>query len=104
MPMPDDTGVLFTDLNKVAQQALRDIWDKRLSIFTPAIRDRINQLYEQRGGWGKSRVAFYNERPTKRCIDGGRWDFKCGLPGMVWDFEGSRGHIHMSLWVKDAGE
>lgn len=104
MPMPDDLGVLFANLNKPAQQALRQIWEKRLSIFTPAIRGRVNQLHEQRGGWGESRIAFYNEKPAKRCIDGGRWDFKCGLPGMVWDFEGSRGHIHMSLWVKDTGE
>ncbi|MGB2091808.1 MAG: DUF3500 domain-containing protein [Akkermansiaceae bacterium] len=104
MPMPHDVGVLYADLNKEAQQSLRNIWEKRLSIFTPAIRDRVNQLHEQRGGWGESRIAFYNEKPAKRCIDGGRWDFKCGLPGMVWDFEGSRGHIHMSLWVKDAGE
>lgn len=104
MAMPDGEGVSFTGLNKAAQGALRDIWEKRLSIFTPAIRDRIHELHEKRGGWGKSRIAFYNEEPTKRCIDGGRWDFKCGLPGMVWDFEGSRGHIHMSLWVRDAGE
>lgn len=104
MAMPDGEGTAFTALNNSAQQALRDIWEKRLSIFTPAIRDRIHELHEKRGGWGKSRIAFYNEVPAKRCIDGGRWDFKCGLPGMVWDFEGSRGHIHMSLWVKNTGE
>lgn len=98
--MPAAEGVVFFKLNTVAQKALKEAWARRLSIFTDPIQQRINSLHEQRGGWGKSRVAYYHEVPAKRCIDGGRWDFKCGLPGMVWDFESSRGHIHMSLWVK----
>lgn len=98
--MPAGEGVAFLKLNTVAQKALKEAWARRLSIFTEPIQKRINSLHEQRGGWGKSRVAYYHEVPAKRCIDGGRWDFKCGLPGMVWDFESSRGHIHMSLWVK----
>lgn len=98
--MPAAEGVEFTRLNPAAQKALKDAWERRLSIFTAPIRERINKLHQQRGGWEKSRVAWYNELPSKRCIDGGRWDFKCGLPGMVWDFEASRGHIHMSLWVQ----
>ena len=41
------------------------------------------------------------EEPTTRCKDGGRWDFKFGIPGkMLWDYQGSSGHIHMSLRVK----
>jgi hypothetical protein len=102
-PMQEQDGVLFPRLNAEAQTAVKEAWEKRLSFFTPAIRSRINRLYESRGGWEKSRVAFYHEAPEKRCIDGGRWDFKCGIPGklgLVWDFEASRGHIHMSLWVK----
>jgi len=99
-PMNPDDGVAFASLNDKAQKALKDAWQRRLSIFKAPIRNRINKLHGQRGGWQKSRVAYYNEAPAKRCKDGGRWDFKCGLPGMVWDFESSRGHIHMSLWVK----
>lgn len=98
--MPAEQGVAFTSLNKEGQKALQSVWTKRLRIFTPAVQKRINALHAARGGWEKSRVAFYNEVPEKRCIDGGRWNFKCGLPGMVWDFEGSRGHVHMSLWAK----
>ena len=103
-PMPLEEGLRFDELNQDAQKVLKEAWDRRLGIFTTAIRQRINRLHAQRGGWGKSRLAWYNEEPTKRCVDGGRWDFKCGLPGMVWDFEGSRGHIHLSLWVKNADQ
>lgn len=102
-PMNEDDGVLFSALNLEAQTAIKNAWDQRLNIFTDAIQQRINRLHLERGGWAKSRVAYYNQKPDKRCVDGGRWDFKCGLPGMVWAFESSRGHIHMSLWAS-AGE
>ncbi|WP_435894617.1 DUF3500 domain-containing protein [Oceaniferula spumae] len=99
-PMNETDGVAFTSINAAGQQALKEVWNHRLRIFTQPIQDRINRLHKARGGWEKSRVAFYNQEPEKLCIDGGRWDFKCGLPGMVWDLENSRGHIHLSLWVK----
>jgi len=98
--MPKAQGTAFNKLNPAAQAELAKVWDQRLSIFTPEIRQKIEKLHTSRGGLKKSRVAFYNEPPLKRCIDGGKWDFKCGLPGMVWDYEGSRGHIHFSLWIK----
>lgn len=98
-PMKEGDGVGFATLNAEAQQVIQEAWNQRLSIFTEPIKQRINKLHEQRGGWAMSRVAYYNEEPIKRCIDGGRWDFKCGLPGMMWAFESSRGHIHMSLWA-----
>lgn len=103
-PMNETDGIDYTDLNAEAQKAIQGAWVKRLRIFTEPIQQKINRLHEQRGGWQKSRVAYYNEAPSKRCIDGGRWDFKCGLPGMVWAFESSRGHIHMSLWVSADAE
>jgi hypothetical protein len=99
-PMPKNEGVLFSELNEGAQKSIKAAWIQRISIFQPAIQTRINKLHKARGGWGKSRVAFYKEAAEKRCSEGGRWDFKCGLPGMVWDYESSRGHIHTSLWVK----
>ena len=98
--MAEDQGVDFSELNPKAQAQLAQTWKQRLSIFTPAMRQKIETLHNSRGGLKKSRIAFYNEPPTKRCTDGGKWDFKCGLPGMVWDYEGSRGHIHLSLWIK----
>ena len=99
-PMPENEGVLFSKLDAKAQVALKAAWNQRMSVFQPAIKQRVNGLLKERGGWDKFRVAYYKGAADKRCIDGGRWDFKCGLPGMVWDFEGSRGHIHMSVWVK----
>lgn len=102
--MPEDEGVLFTSLNEKGQEAIKLAWEHRLEVFSLPIRQRIQKLHRGLGGWEKSRLAYYHEIPAKRCIDGGRWDFKCGLPGMVWDFEGSRAHIHMSLWVRAHGK
>ena len=98
--MPEGDGVLFSSLNVDAQKAVKAAWEQRISIFTPAIQKRIDKLFQVRGGWAKARVAFYGEEPIKRCKDGGRWDFKCGVPGMVWDYQSHSGHIHMSLWAK----
>ncbi len=102
--MPEDEGVMFVSLNQKGRDAIKRAWEHRLEIFTLPIRQRINKLHESLGGWQKSRLAYYHEAPAKRCIDGGRWDFKCGLPGMVWDFESSRAHIHMSMWVRTQGK
>jgi hypothetical protein len=97
--MPADDGVEFTTLTEETQATLKEAWNHRLEMFTPVIKERINALQKARGGWEKSRVAFYKNPADKRSKDGGMWDFKCGLPGMVWDFECSRGHIHMSLCI-----
>ena len=102
--MKGDQGVLFKELNPEAQAIIKQAWNHRISIFTPAIQTRLNALQEARGGWDKSRVAYYNQAAEKRSKDGGKWDFKCVLPGMVWDFEASRGHIHMSLCIHPLNE
>lgn len=97
--MKGEKGILFTDLHADTQDIIKQAWQHRNSIFTPLIQLRLNDLQEARGGWKKSRVAYYNQAANKRCKDGGKWDFKCALPNMVWDFESSRGHIHMSLCI-----
>ncbi|MGB0774750.1 MAG: DUF3500 domain-containing protein [Akkermansiaceae bacterium] len=93
-------GMKFSDLKPEMQATLKEAWKLRISIFTKPIQQRLNGMHKERGGWEKSRVAYYGQPPHKRSKDGGRWDFKCGLPGMVWDYECSRGHIHMSLCVE----
>jgi len=97
--MEPNHGALFSSLPQNVQAIFKQAWVNRLRMFTPEIQDRINALQRARGGWEKSRIAFYKNPAVKATNDGGRWDFKCGLPGMVWDFEGSRSHIHMSLCI-----
>ncbi len=97
--MKGNKGIFYSELNSNTQAIIKQAWSHRISIFTPAIQHRLNDLQTTRGGWDKSRVSFYNQAAEKRSTDGGMWDFKCALPGMVWDFESSRGHIHMSLCV-----
>ena len=36
----------------------------------------------------------------RRRYDGGRWDWKLVGDRMLVDFETSRRHIHMSLWIR----
>lgn len=103
-PMAEGDGILFSELNFKAKGYIKGAWQLRLNLFTTPVIAQLNRLHEARGGWEKSRVCFYNQAPEKRCIDGGRWDFKCGLPGMVWDYQSSTGHIHMSLWAKDVSK
>ncbi|SHK11303.1 Protein of unknown function [Rubritalea squalenifaciens DSM 18772] len=98
--MSEGDGIAYAELNDEAKKKLKAVWERRLSIFTPSIKERIKKLHQAKGGWEQCRVAYYNEEPEKRCIDGGRWDFKCGMPGFLWDLETSRTHIHMSLWTK----
>jgi len=98
--MTAEDGVLFSTLDGASQAAVKEAWVGRLSIFKKPMQDKIERLFTVRGGWSKARVAFYKGAAVKRCKDGGKWDFKCGVPGFVWDFEGSRGHIHMSFVAK----
>jgi len=97
--MKGEKGMLFNDLHADTKSLIKVAWLHRNNIFSPVIQFRLDDLQKARGGWEKSRVAFYNQAADKRSKDGGRWDFKCALPGMVWDFESSRGHIHMSLCI-----
>ena len=41
-------------------------------------------------------IAFYG-KVDKKCREGGRWDFKLAGDDFLCDYEGSRGHIHLSL-------
>ena len=42
------------------------------------------------------KIAFFGEA-TKKCADGGKWDFKLGGPNFLCDYENTRGHIHLSM-------
>lgn len=90
----------YSALSEPAKVALRDTWQERASIFTPAVRHHLQAIIDAQGGWDKATLSFYNEEPLKRCIDGGAWDFKCNIGDLFWDFEGSRSHIHMSIVLK----
>lgn len=83
-----------------ARAAFDRVWQGRLDFFSPAVQARILRLIESRGGPDALRMAFYGEPALKRCTDGGRWDWKVAGDGLLMDFETSRKHIHMSLWIR----
>lgn len=88
------------DLEPAARQALDAVWQGRLAFFSEPVRARIERLVAARGGLAGLRMAYYNDDATRRCADGGRWDWKLSGDGVLLDFETSRKHIHMSLWIR----
>ena len=88
------------DLSPAARAALERVWTRRLGFFAEPVQARIRRLVEARGGLSALRLAYFNEPATRRCAEGGRWDWKLAGEGLLLDFETSRKHIHMSLWIR----
>jgi len=98
-----DAGVAVSELNTDAQKKVQEVFEGRLKFFSPAVADQINQMLQDNGGLKSQKVAFWGEA-TKRCADGGRWDFKLGSKNFLCDYENTRGHIHLSVKAsKDTG-
>ena len=98
--LPDGTGLAVARLSAETRSALEDVVRDRLRVYTPAVQSEIRALLKGRGDLDGLSMAFYGEAPEKPCREGGRWDFKLGGPRVLLDFENSRGHIHMSLWLQ----
>jgi len=89
-------GVAISDLGTDVENKAQELVQSRLKFFSPKIVDRINQIIQDQGEIKAMHVAFWGEA-TKRCADGGHWDFKMGSANFLCDYENTRGHIHMSL-------
>jgi hypothetical protein len=99
-----DLGLKVSELSDAAKAKAKELLENRLSFFSPAIRARIESILKQEGGLDSLRVAFWGNA-TKRCAEGGRWDFKLGNgASFLCDYENTRGHIHMSMKGKLATE
>lgn len=91
-----DAGAKVAELGSAAQEKVKAVFENRLRFFAPAIQGRIRALVEKQGGLAAMQVAFWGEA-TKRCSEGGMWDFKLGGPSFLCDYENTRQHIHLSL-------
>jgi hypothetical protein len=92
-----EVGMKVSELSPAARKRVNEIIDNRLKFFSPEIRSRIEKILKEEGGADAMRVAFWGDA-TKRCADGGRWDFKLGNgANFLCDYENTRGHIHMSM-------
>ena len=94
--MWNGTGVRVGDLNPSAQKAAQAVLDNRLSFFSEPIRQQIQKIIASQGGLDAMHIGFWGPA-TKRCRDGGRWDFKLAGPSYLCDYENTRGHIHLSM-------
>jgi hypothetical protein len=74
-----------------------------MKFFSPDVLVRVKQILEAQGGVKALHIAYWGEA-TKRCADGGKWDFKLGTKNFLCDYENSRGHIHMSVSGTVAGD
>ena len=98
--IPAGDGIAITKLPVAAQEALKAAWLERTSLLTEAVGESLEKLVSRTGGWETVRVAAYSQAPEKIGSEGGRWDMKVGNERFVFDIETSRGHNHMSLWVR----
>ena len=89
-------GIRIGDLSEKAQKAAGAMVEARLKLFNATQRKKLRKIIKAAGGTKKLRLAFFGAM-TKRCIDGGRTDWKIEGMGFLCDFESSRGHIHMTL-------
>jgi hypothetical protein len=97
-PPKKGEGMSAGDLGPSAKKALAAVIDNREQFFAEPVRKEITGMIDHQGGADALRVVFYGAPAEKRCRDGGRWDFKLAGPaGFLCDFEGTRGHIHLSM-------
>ena len=92
----EGAGVTVGELCPASRERVKAVLENRLAFFAPFIRDRVRAMVEKQGGLSAMRVAFWGEA-TKRCKDGGFWDFKLGGPAFLCDYENTRKHIHLSM-------
>jgi hypothetical protein len=89
-------GIRVGELGPSARQAAQAVLENRLSFFAEPIRARLQQILDSQGGLDAMRIGFYG-KVAQKCREGGRWDFKLAGKTFLCDYEGSRGHIHLSM-------
>jgi hypothetical protein len=93
---PKGEGIKIGDLNPSAKEAAKAVLDNRLSFFAEPIRKEVMTYIDQQGGLDAMQVVFYGPAEKKR-REGGKWDFKMFGKSFLCDYEGTRGHIHLSI-------
>lgn len=83
-------------LGQASQERVAAVLNQRLAFFSPAIQARLRAIIAERGGIPAMHLVFFGAA-DKRCLDGGRWDWKLGGPTVLIDYASSGGHIHLSL-------
>ena len=95
-PAPHGKSIRVGDLSPSAKDAAKAALDGRLAFFSDPIRSRVDHFLDAAGGLDDLQIYFYGEA-TKKCRDGGKWDFKMASKDFLCDYENTRGHIHLSL-------
>ena len=95
-PQTKAHSIKVADLNPSAKQAAKAVVENRLSFFSDDIKKQIQASLDAQGGTDALQVYFYGEA-TKKCREGGKWDFKLATKNFLCDYENTRGHIHLSV-------
>ncbi len=95
-PPPHGKSIAVRDLTPSAKEAAKAILDGRLAFFSDSIRKQVEGFLTAAGGFDDLQISFYGEA-TKKCRDGGKWDFKMASKDFLCDYENTRGHIHVSV-------
>ena len=95
-PAPHGKSIRVGDLSPTAKDAAKAVLDGRLTFFSDPIRSRVEHFLQEAGGLDDLQIHFYGEA-TKKCRDGGKWDFKMAVQGFPLRLRKHAGHIHLSL-------
>jgi hypothetical protein len=90
-----ERGCPVGDLSAGAKEAVAQMVEARIKLFADDQQKRLRDLVKGLG-IDKLRIAFFGTA-DKKCADGGRYDWKIEGKSFLLDFEGHRGHIHMTF-------
>ena len=98
---------LGTDIRELASGAglqIEAILGEISNLFTPDVSKMIVGVFNRESTTDEGlKLAYFSEVPKEIGKEGGRWDAKFGNSRFLMDLELSRGHNHMSLWLRKAG-
>jgi hypothetical protein len=89
-------SIKIGDLSPTAKDAAKAVVENRLGFFSDEIKKQIQSSLDAQGGTDALQVYFYGEA-TKKCREGGMWDFKLATKDFLCDYENTRKHIHLSV-------
>jgi len=74
---------------------MMDLQGLRVKLFAEDQQKRLRDIVKGLGV-DRLRIAFFG-KADKKVADGGRYDWKIEGKSFLMDFEGHRGHVHMTL-------
>ena len=97
----EEVGLDIRELTSGADQQVSAVLKEMVSLFSDDMAKTVRDVFNREAASEEGlRLAFFSEEPREIGRKGGRWDAKFGNSRFLMDLELSRGHNHMSLWLR----